>query len=512
MSASREKKQRQGGTPTDKTLTARQQAEQTRRKTIQYTVIGVIVAVLVAALLIWNSGFFQARATAVKVGGTNYTAAQTSYFYHNTSAYRNILLYAQYGMVNYDTSKSPKDQAYGEDGKTYHDFFMESALESMASVTARYDDAVKNGMTAADVKDELNSNIETAKQYAKQNGVSYSQYLKASYGSFMTPSVFEDCLTRSLMADKHQNDHLNSLDYTTDQLRAYYKEHKDEMDSFRYSYVYFTPAAVETKDENGNDIEMTDEEKTAAEEKNHNEAKLKAENAKAALKEGKSLDDVIKEFEPTSYGKDEENEGKRVTGTYADWLKDASRKAGDVELLEDGNNIYVVVFGERFLDETPAADTRHILIRAEMDSGASSPTEEQMAAAKAKAEELLDQWKAGAATEESFAELANENSDDGGSNTNGGLYEKVYVDQFVANYNEWLFDSARQPGDTGIVENRGDYYGYHVVYYVKQHPDYFRWMAESKSDLASEDTSTWLEELEAGYTAEQADGAKYLAQ
>ena len=45
-------------------------------------------------------------------------------------------------------------------------------------------------------------------------------------------------------------------------------------------------------------------------------------------------------------------------------------------------------------------------------------------AAKQKAEDLLAQWKAGDATEDSFAELANENSADSGSNTNGGLYSQ----------------------------------------------------------------------------------------
>lgn len=512
LSASREKKQRQGGSPADKALAAKQQADQARRKTIQYTVIGVVVAVLVAALLIWNSGFFQARATAVKVGGTNYTAAQTSYFYHSSYAYRVAAAYGQ--MMGYDTSKSPKDQPYGEDGRTYHDYFLESAMEDMASVTARYDAAIKNGVTAADVKEELDSNIEAVKQYASQYGVSYSQYLKGSYGSYMTPSVFKDCLTRNLVADKYQDDHRSGLDYTTEQLRAYYDEHKDDLDSFKYSYLYFVPDAVETKDADGNDIEMTDEEKTAKEEQNLADAKAKAEGAKAALKSGKSVDDVITNSEPTSYGKDEENEGKSVSGAYAEWLKDASRKPGDVELVENGaSGFYVAVFGERFLDETPTVDTRHILVSAEISDGASAPTDEQMADAKAKAEDLLSQWKAGAATEDSFAELANANSTDSGSNTNGGLYEGVYKGQFVANYNEWLFDSARQPGDTGVVENNGtSYYGYHVVYYVKENPGHFRWMVEAKDTLSSEDTSTWLEELRSGYTPEQADGTKYLAQ
>lgn len=515
MSASRERKQRQGGTPNDKALTAKQQADQTRRKTVQYTVIGVVVAVLVAALLIWNSGFFQGRATAVKVGGTNYTTAQTSYFYHSSYAYQMAVNYGQY--LGYDTGKAPEDQPYDEEGKTYHDYFLESALTNMTTVTALYDAAQADkdkGVTAADVKEDVDSAIASAKQNATQYGVSYKQFLKGTYGTYMTPSVYKDCVTRSLIADRYQENYRDSLDYTAGELQSYYDEHSDQFDTFQYSYLYFSPAAVETKDADGNDIEMTDEEKTAQEEENLAQAKAKAEAAKAALEDGEDVGEVITSSECTSSGQEEETQGSSLSSIYSEWLTAGERKAGDVELIENSanNGFYVVMFHGRFLDETPTVDTRHILIQAEMDEGAASPTDEQMAAAKAKAEELLEQWKADAATEESFAELANANSEDGGSNTNGGLYEKVYKGQFVVNYDEWLFDSARQSGDTEIVENQGNYYGYHVVYYVKQNPDYFGWMAQCKQSKTSEDTDSWLEDLESGCAAEAAGAAKYLGQ
>ena len=80
MSASREKKQRQGSGLSEKALQAQQQQAARKRKTVIYTVIGVVVAVLVAALLIWRTGFFQARATAATVGGKNLTVAELSYY------------------------------------------------------------------------------------------------------------------------------------------------------------------------------------------------------------------------------------------------------------------------------------------------------------------------------------------------------------------------------------------------------------------------------------------------
>ena len=76
MSASREKKSRQSDPTqglTQKERKELQEQQAAKRKAVVYTVIGVIVAVLVAALLIWHSGFFQSRTTAVTVNGHNYT-------------------------------------------------------------------------------------------------------------------------------------------------------------------------------------------------------------------------------------------------------------------------------------------------------------------------------------------------------------------------------------------------------------------------------------------------------
>ena len=65
-------------------------------------------------------------------------------------------------------------------------------------------------------------------------------------------------------------------------------------------------------------------------------------------------------------------------------------------------------------------NVRHILIEPEAaEDGTIS--DEAWAAAEQTANDILDQWLAGDATEESFANMANENSSDPGSNTNGGL-------------------------------------------------------------------------------------------
>ena len=134
----------------------------------------------------------------------------------------------------------------------------------------------------------------------------------------------------------------------------------------------------------------------------------------------------------------------------------------------------------------------------EGDEGYEAEQEQLKAAAKQQAEELLEQWKSGGATEDFFAQLANENSSDSGSNTNGGLYEQVAPGDMVAEFNDWCFDASRKAGDTGIVETS---YGYHVMYFVGT--DLPCWQVEVRKALTQQDYNTWYEEKTAGYTAEQ---------
>ena len=122
----------------------------------------------------------------------------------------------------------------------------------------------------------------------------------------------------------------------------------------------------------------------------------------------------------------------------------------------------------------PVVDVRHILLKPEAtvdEEGKTVYTDEAKAACLQKAEQLLEQWKNGVATEESFAQLAGEHTEDPGSKTTGGLYEYVYQGDMTENFDAWCFDESRQPGDTGIVETN---YGYHIMYFVYGADEWYR--------------------------------------
>lgn len=133
-------------------------------------------------------------------------------------------------------------------------------------------------------------------------------------------------------------------------------------------------------------------------------------------------------------------------------------------------------------------DVRHILIQVgDENNNTGTYTEEEWDACKVAAQQILDSWLAGEATEDSFAALAVEKSEDGGSNYNGGLYEYLTVDtNFVPTFKEWYLDESRQVGDTGLVKSD---YGYHVMYFSGSEEI---WYATAEADLISETISTVL--------------------
>lgn len=140
-------------------------------------------------------------------------------------------------------------------------------------------------------------------------------------------------------------------------------------------------------------------------------------------------------------------------------------------------------------------NVRHILIVPEETNDDGTYTDAAWTAAEQKAQSLLDEWKAGEHTEDSFAFLAAENSADTGSASNGGLYEEVYPGQTVDAFDAWCFDAARQPGDTGIVKTE---YGYHVMYFssVCEHP---YWYVRAESDYLNKLSADVSEEVSAKF-------------
>ena len=406
-----------------------------------------------------------------------------------------------------------------ETGRTYRDYFLDAALNNARKDMALVNEAWESGHIESEVKGSVDARIQSLKASAASSNLSYSAYLKAMYGPYMSAGVYEKLYTRTLLANLISNEKgVKLLDsYSEADLKAYYEadDHADTLDTFEYSFLYFTPATVEEKDEDGNarDEDEVKKEKEAA----LAEAKEKAEAALEALRDGGSISDLAEEHELAAANY---TDGTATVGVSsapaAIQEKLLSMKDGDMELVENGESgYYVAVLHSRKLVEDPTKDVRHILALAENtideDNKLVAPTDEAWAAAKAKIEAIQAEYEAGARTEDSFAALANKKSDDG-DGTTGGLYTKIDIDDiYVPEFLEWIFADGRKVGDTGIVQHdpgdvgNGGYWGYHFMYLVGDNEPV--WKRTVRNTLATEELAAWTEGLMENYPAALTGGA-----
>ena len=514
MSASQDKKRRQaeresGSSP--KTLAEREAAVKARKERRTWTIVGVLVALFVVVIVLLNTNLLYTGTTSVTVGDYKFTNAEYQYYY--TTAYNNFTY--QYGsyasLLGLDTSADLDEQtvqsslftmlgleipeslqpADEEETAefTWDDYFRETALQNMAQVTAIWDAAVKAGYTLSEeAAEEIDSTIASFETMATANNLRGADgYAAVIYGKGVTASLVRELLERAYIAEEYSADIYESFEYSADEINAYYDENADAFDAISFDYYLVEAEKVEvtetvTDEETGEETEETNEEvtdETMAEAKEEADSLLEAAQSGAA---GGTLS-FAEAVAETMGDEAEATEikslfGYSVTSGYgvmAEWLLDSAREPGDMAVLEnEGVGYYVVCFNSRSDNsDYNGVAFRHILVNVEDEDEDGEFSEEEIEAAEQKIQEIRDEWISDGETEDAFAALANANSDDTGSNgsslysTEGGLYEHVAKDQMVEPINDWIFDDARQSGDSEIIYvESSNYTGYHLVYFV----------------------------------------------
>ena len=526
MSASSKKKLRkeqEAAKMTEKQLNARKEAKQNRLYTTLFVI--VMAAVLVIAIFagvkqtVSTSGIREKNTTALTVGEHELNSVEMNYFFMD--AVNNF--YSSYGsyasMFGLDVTKPLNEQFVNEEaGLTWADDFMTSAMDSAASIYAMVDAAEAAGYELPEEdRAELESQLSSLDLYATMYGYPNADaYLKAMYGNGASKKTYQTYCEKQALASAYYNHYSESLTYEDADLRAAEAENFDAYSSYSYNTYYLATSRFLTGGTTAEDgtVTHTDEELAAS--------VAAAEEAAKALTgaditDSAALDAAIAALE---INKDTDafstyNENilyTSLTAVYQDWLTDSSRKTGDAAYFpsisgDTTNGYYIVMFQDRTDNDTAMKNVRHILVTPEHDHAEDETHEngetysaEELAAAKATAEEILASWQSGEATEESFAVLANEKSSDG-DGTTGGLYENVYPGQMVANFNDWCFDAARKSGDTGIVETE---YGYHIMYFVSDSDMTYRDYL-IRNDLKNADLNSWYTQIVDAMTQTEGD-------
>ena len=457
------------------------------------TAIGIVVLValvcLVASFPIRT--YLATHETYVVVNGEAVNKVEFDYQY-NLTKNNYITQYGSYlTYFGLDTSKDLSTQMYS-DTLTWQDYFEQNAVESLKQNKALMAEAKAAGFTY-DTTDEYNTFKETIKTSAASAGISEKEYVRSIYGSYATMGRIEEYVKNDMVMNAYYQKLQEDNAPSDDEIQSYYEENKATYDSVDYRLTTIEADLPTEPTELADPVEETAADTTgttdgtAATDSTQDTAyqPSDAEIAKA-MEDAKVLaDDAEKTV--AKDGEAHENEKKSsVNYLISDWLFDDARKAGDTTVITNDNShcYYAVAFEKRYLDETPSADVRVII-----------PTEDKTG------EEILEEWKSGAATEDSFAELCKKYTQDTSAVENGGLLEQVTKPGMPEELSNWIFDNSRQAGDTVAITVSDTTY---VLYYIGQ--DQPEWKINIKNTLVSDTMSQHMQDITADVTVEDPKG------
>ena len=457
------------------------------------TAVGIVFLValvcLVASFPIRT--YLATHETYVVINGEKVNKVEFDYVY-NTSKNNYITQYGSYlSYFGLDTSKDLSTQMYS-DTLTWQDYFEQNAVESLKQNKALMAEAKAAGFTY-DTTDEYNTFKETIKTSAAAAGVSDKEYVRSIYGSYATMGRIEEYVKNDMVMNAYYQKLQEDNAPSDDEIQSYYEENKATYDSVDYRLTTIEADLPTEPTELADPVEETAADTTgttdgtAAADSTQDTAyqPSDAEIAKA-MEDAKILADDAEQTVAKD-GEAHENEKKSsVNYMISDWLFDDARKAGDTTVITNDNShcYYVVAFEKRYLDETPSADVRVII-----------PTEDK------NGEEILEEWKNGAATEDSFAELCKKYTQDTSAVENGGLFEQVTKTGMTEELSNWIFDSSRQAGDTVAITVSDTTY---VLYYIGQ--DQPEWKINIKNTLVSDTMSQHMQDITADVTVEDPKG------
>lgn len=462
-------------------------------------------AVLIAAMLVLTvfAGCSESENATekepeivLKISGMEFTKDEVNFMY--ISSFNEIYsnLYSYYGsyLSSIVDIATPLEDQMISDELTWHQYVLDYTVDTLVDLTGLYEAAVAEGFVLPEeYQTDLDGIEEQLTEVATENDMTIEEYIAFIYSEGITLETIYKMTEFRYIAGAYLEEYEADIVVTDEDIDAYYQANKNTIDTVDFRYYSFF-YAEEADEENGYLLQADAEARAnnmadvhTAEEFNALGYEYATEDQKAYFEDGN--DATL--FPGASYDSTGIEE-------VSEWLFDEARQQGDTMIYHDEEyqSYLAIMFEERIDPDYDFVDIRHILITPETDEEGNEDWE----GAEAKANEIYDGYLAGEMTEEAFSALAMEYSGDGNAST-GGIYEDVYKGQMVAPFENWCFDEARQPGDTGIVKTS---YGYHIMYFVGFGENNL--VSLVKPTISEQKLSDWVEELSLGIEAEKLEG------
>ena len=389
-----------------------------------------------------DEALIAAKDTVVaKIGDSTLTNGQLQvYYWMNVSDFVNY--YGSYvSYFGLDLKKPLDQQLYDEKtGQSWQQFFLQAALDNWKREQALTLDAQKNGFVLGAEYQEYLDNLETTLKEAaeKEKYESIEAMLKADMGAAADLPTYRYYMDRYYIGNLYYEEAYRKVDVTLEELEEYFKANAESLKS---SYG----VDKESGNVSGMDYVMFFPEGANAENittQKFDQAAWDSAKAKAQALMDKWV-----------------SEGATAEG-FAKMIAEANKKENT-----SGASAGKVLTGlnQYFSAEV---DVRHVLLQPK------DKTDAAWEECRKQAQALLDSWVAGGATEEAFAKMAKDYTADSNGDK-GGLYENVTKGQMVTEFDNWIFDNSRQPGDYGLVKTT---HGYHIMYFVHADRDVDNWV------------------------------------
>ena len=492
-------------------------------------IVAVVLILAVAGYAIYVTGAIPRVLNGVTItetmqDGTKKTVGRASVLETNYHFSQLFNQYYMYGQVDRNSLDTVKDE---ETGTTWRDTIVNEAAEEVMNQVLINNDAKANGFTEFSQADraasmEADSLNDTAKA---SNYGSASAYLTAAYGSGMSRRAYKSYMAKEILSEEYQQ-YLSqfTLFPSNDEVKAKYDEKPEDYQMADFNFYFFS---AETDDDGkAKDLDKTKE-----------EAQKVADAAKDSDSFTQAVIDILKERKEDSYAEALES-GEDTTyheGMSSSYLSSLNPKlteylfksenVGKTSIIEADNGTYAVLLDALYQDDTATVSYRTLTLNVDAPKDA---TDEQLAKAaadvEAKANALIGN---GRLSNFEFFNLVKANTDVTSEIINGGYVGNGVITNFIPETEEdeempededaehdtsdtatevdeakqavgtWMFDTARQEGDT-FVSVSSDKKTVVIYFFVDNIPG---WAATARASLTSDRNDQWYEDLKANSPA-----------
>ena len=126
---------------------------------------------------------------------------------------------------------------------TWHDYFLDTALNSLQEVKALNKEALAAGITMnEEFSKQMESDIASLETSVGQQNMTLDSYLSTSYGSRMSVDEYRRIVAESYLAQQYAQQKFESFEYTDEDIKNYYQENRNNFDIVDYRYFLFSSA------------------------------------------------------------------------------------------------------------------------------------------------------------------------------------------------------------------------------------------------------------------------------